>query len=279
MRRTAESRFGRDVSLFHLVTWVHLCLVGFVGLVVVEFVAVGFCWIGLRPGFFAWHLPRANRASFSRPQTFRWPSEPWSARHELKKNVAFKQHPRKKIYFFSCLHDSEQSDTAISLSHAASRQKKCFFFFACSSASKVPVNLSSHVVVCSYVCCMIQSETLFFALSSRRCCVWDVKRFWSYAVLCFLFAKLSPRTLFVSVAFWYWNVVRSWFVDLLLVFDTLKNWIWKENMSRNHIQKLCCTLKTKKYVKWKVMLKTRFDWRGILLWKHFCCGNNFCSKI
>ena len=52
MRRTAECRrFGRDVSLFHLVTWVHFCLVGFVGLVVVGFVAVGFCWIGLHPGF------------------------------------------------------------------------------------------------------------------------------------------------------------------------------------------------------------------------------------
>ena len=52
MRRTAESReFGREVSLFHLVTWVHLCFVGFVGLVVVGCVAVGFCWIGLHPGF------------------------------------------------------------------------------------------------------------------------------------------------------------------------------------------------------------------------------------
>ena len=35
MRRMAESRgIGRDVSLFHLVTWVHLCLVGLFGLLV-----------------------------------------------------------------------------------------------------------------------------------------------------------------------------------------------------------------------------------------------------
>ena len=36
------------------------------------------CW--MPPRFFAWHSPWANRASsFSRPQMFRWPSEPWSA--------------------------------------------------------------------------------------------------------------------------------------------------------------------------------------------------------
>ena len=39
-----------------------------------------FLWFWMSPRFFAWHLLWANRASsFSRQQTFRWPSEPWSA--------------------------------------------------------------------------------------------------------------------------------------------------------------------------------------------------------
>ena len=51
MRRTAESRgFGREVSPFHFVTWVHLCLVG-CWLAVVGFVGVGFCCVGCHPGF------------------------------------------------------------------------------------------------------------------------------------------------------------------------------------------------------------------------------------
>ena len=61
MRRTAESKgFRRDVSLFHLVTWVHLCLVGFVGLVVVGFFCCWFLLDWIAPRFFAWHLPRAK---------------------------------------------------------------------------------------------------------------------------------------------------------------------------------------------------------------------------
>ena len=51
MGRTAESRgFGRDVSPFHLVTWVHLCF-GMCWLVVVRLVAVCFCCVGCHPGF------------------------------------------------------------------------------------------------------------------------------------------------------------------------------------------------------------------------------------
>ena len=70
MRRTAESRrFGRDVSPFHLVNWVHLCLVGLFGLVVVGVVAVSFCWSRLHLGFLHGICQGPNGASsFSRPQ-------------------------------------------------------------------------------------------------------------------------------------------------------------------------------------------------------------------
>ena len=56
-QKKAECRgIGRDVSLFHLVTWVLPCLVGLFGLLVV-LVLLFFLIV---PRFFAWLLPRAN---------------------------------------------------------------------------------------------------------------------------------------------------------------------------------------------------------------------------
>ena len=73
MRRTAGPERNR-ARRFTFSPAMHSCLVGFFVLVVVGFVAFGFCW---HPGFLHDICHRAS--SFSRPQTFRWLSEPWSA--------------------------------------------------------------------------------------------------------------------------------------------------------------------------------------------------------